>query len=58
MERPKDETEVVADIFRRIDEIQSDLEHERRQRKRLAAHADEISEGLAHERRQRKKLEK
>ena len=58
VERPKDETEVVADIFRRIDEIQSDLEHERRQRKKLAAHADEISEGLAHERRQRKKLEK
>lgn len=58
VERPKDETEVVADIFRRIDEIQSDLEHERRQRKKLAAHAEEISQGLAHERRQRKKLEK
>ncbi len=57
VERPKDETEVIADIFRRIDEIQGNLEHERRQRKKLAAHADEISEGLAHERRQRKKLE-
>ncbi|MGN0342723.1 MAG: hypothetical protein ACI4DO_08010 [Roseburia sp.] len=37
VERPKDETEVVADIYRRIDEIQKNLEHERRQRKKLAA---------------------
>ena len=58
VERPKDETEVIADIFRRIDEIQNNIEHERRQRKRLATQADELSEGLAHERRQRKKLEK
>ena len=58
VERPKDETEVIADIFRRIDEIQNNLEHERRQRKKLAAQADELTEGLAHERRQRKKLEK
>ena len=46
IERPKDETEAIADIFRRIDEIQNNLEHERRQRKRLAAQTDEISEGL------------
>lgn len=35
-ERPKDEQEVIADIFRRMDEIQEDLAHERRQRKKLA----------------------
>ena len=35
-ERPKDEQEVIADIFRRMDEIQKDLAHERRQRKKLA----------------------
>ena len=35
-ERPKDETEAIADIFRRVDEIQQCLEHERRQRKKLA----------------------
>lgn len=57
IERPKDETEVIADIFRRIDEIQTNLEHERRQRKKVAAYADELSKGLSHERRQRKKLE-
>lgn len=45
-ERPKDETEVIADIFRRIDEIQSNLEHERRQRKKLAAQTIELSESL------------
>lgn len=55
--RPKDETEVIADIFRRMDEIQSDLEHERRQRKKVEAYAEELSKGLSHERRQRKKLE-
>lgn len=46
IERPKDETEAIADIFRRIDEIQSNLEHERRQRKKLAAQTDELSEDL------------
>lgn len=56
-ERPKDETEVIADIFRRIDEIQSNLKHERRQRKKLAAQAGELSEGLARERSQREKSE-
>jgi len=35
-ERPQDETEAIADIFRRMDEIQERLEHERRQRKKLA----------------------
>ena len=35
-ERPQDETEAIADIFRRMNEIQERLEHERRQRKRLA----------------------
>lgn len=58
IERPKDETEAIADIFRRMDEIQNNLEHERRQRKKLAVQTDELTEGLAHERRQRKKLEK
>ncbi len=32
----KDETEAIADIFKRMDEIQERLEHERRQRKKLA----------------------
>lgn len=35
-ERPNDEQEVIADIFRRMDEIQERLAHERRQRKKLA----------------------
>ncbi len=35
-ERPKNEQEVIADIFHRMDEIQEWLEHERRQRKKLA----------------------
>ncbi len=35
-ERPMDETEAIADIFKRMDEIQERLEHERRQRKKLA----------------------
>ncbi len=39
-ERPKDEQEVIADIFRRMDEIQEQLEHERRQRKKLAETID------------------
>ncbi|MBR1669413.1 MAG: hypothetical protein IJ695_01820, partial [Butyrivibrio sp.] len=34
-ERPKDETEAIADIFKRMDEIQERLDHERRQRKKL-----------------------
>ena len=34
-ERPKDEMEAIADIFKRMDEIQERLEHERRQRKKL-----------------------
>ncbi|MCM1236339.1 MAG: hypothetical protein NC489_40175 [Ruminococcus flavefaciens] len=58
VERPRDETEAIADIFRRMDEIQEDLAHERRQRKKVAAYTEELSEGLSHERRQRKKLEK
>ncbi|MEE3451235.1 MAG: hypothetical protein VZR27_11190 [Acutalibacteraceae bacterium] len=40
-ERPTDEQEVIADIFRRMDEIQESLAHERRQRKKLAAKIDE-----------------
>ncbi|MBQ9679672.1 MAG: hypothetical protein IJV48_03190 [Ruminococcus sp.] len=39
-ERPQDEQEVIADIFRRMDEIREDLAHERRQRKKLAAKVD------------------
>jgi len=39
-ERPQDEQEVIADIFRRMDEIQEGLAHERRQRKRLAEKVD------------------
>lgn len=39
-ERPQDETEAIADIFKRMDEIQERLEHERRQRKILAARLD------------------
>ena len=35
-ERPQDEQEAIADIFRRMDEIQESLAHERRQRKKLA----------------------
>ena len=33
--RPSDETEAIADIFRRIDEIQEELAHEHRRRKAL-----------------------
>ena len=39
-DRPQDETEAIADIFKRMDEIQERLEHERRQRKKLAARID------------------
>lgn len=39
-ERPNDEQEVIADIFRRMDEIQEGLAHERRQRKKLAERID------------------
>ena len=48
LERPTDETEAIADIFRRMDEIQKSLEHERRQRKKLAAQTDELTEDLLH----------
>jgi hypothetical protein len=34
-ERPHSEEEAIADIFKRMDEIKKDLEHERRQRKKL-----------------------
>lgn len=39
-EMPRDEQEVIADIFRRMDEIQEGLAHERRQRKKLAEKID------------------
>lgn len=35
-QRPQSEQEAIADIFRRMDEIQENLAHERRQRKKLA----------------------
>ena len=35
-ERPKNEKEAIADIYRRMGEIQENLAHERRQRKKLA----------------------
>jgi hypothetical protein len=34
-ERPEDETEVIADVLKRIDELSEQLAHEHRQRKRL-----------------------
>ena len=40
-ERPEDETEAIAVIFKRMDEIQERLEHERRQRKK---HAEKIDQ--------------
>lgn len=49
VDRPIDEPEAIADIFRRIDEIQSNLEHERRQRKKLAVQTGEISEKISQE---------
>jgi hypothetical protein len=36
-ERPQNEEEAIADIFKRMDEIKKDLEHERRRRKALEA---------------------
>lgn len=35
-DRPQNEQEAIADIYRRMDEIQENLAHERRQRKKLA----------------------
>lgn len=43
-QRPTSEQEAIADIFRRIDEIQENLAHERRQRKRLAGRVDEMED--------------
>ena len=40
-ERAESEEDVIADIFKRIDVIQEGLEHERRQRKKLAVKIDE-----------------
>ena len=39
---PKSEQDAIADIFRRMDEIQENLAHERRQRKRLANRVDKF----------------
>lgn len=33
--KPEDETEAIADVWKRIDELQEELAHERRQRKKL-----------------------
>ena len=35
MQKPVDETEAIADVWKRIDELQEELAHERRQRKKL-----------------------
>ena len=43
-QRPTSEQEAIADIFRRIDEIQENLAHERRQRKKLAGRVNEIED--------------
>lgn len=43
-QRPGSEQEAIADIFHRIDEIQENLAHERRQRKRLADKINEFEE--------------
>lgn len=40
IERPADETEAIADIYKRMDEISERIEHERRQRKKLAEKVD------------------
>ena len=40
-ERPQDEEEVIADIFRRMDEIQEKLAHERAQRKKIEEKLDQ-----------------
>ncbi|MGN0247169.1 MAG: hypothetical protein ACI4DK_14555 [Lachnospiraceae bacterium] len=42
-ERPQNEQEAIADIFRRMDEIQEKLAHERRQRKKLAQQMEQNS---------------
>jgi hypothetical protein len=34
-DRPMDETEAIADVWKRMDELSEMLAHERRQRKRL-----------------------
>ncbi|MGN0436802.1 MAG: hypothetical protein ACI4D8_09265 [Wujia sp.] len=39
--RPQGEEDAIADIFRRMDEIQKNLEHERRQRRKLAEIIDQ-----------------
>jgi cytochrome c556 len=36
-DRPTDETEAIADIWKRMDEISEQLAHEHRQRKKLQA---------------------
>jgi len=41
---PKSEQDAIADIFCRMDEIQKDLAHERRQRKRLADRVDKFEQ--------------
>lgn len=33
--KPQDETEAIADLWKRMDELQAELAHERRQRKKL-----------------------
>lgn len=33
--KPQNETEAIADLWKRIDELQEGLAHERRQRKKL-----------------------
>lgn len=45
-ERPQNEQEAIADIFRRMDEIQEKLAHERRQRKKLAQQMEQNSDSL------------
>jgi hypothetical protein len=39
-ERPMDETEAIADVWKRMDELSEMLAHERRQRKRLQERVD------------------
>jgi hypothetical protein len=39
-DRPADETEAIADVWKRMDELSEMLAHERRQRKRLQARVD------------------
>jgi hypothetical protein len=40
-ERPHDETEAIADVWKRMDELSEQLAHERRQRKRLQEKVEE-----------------